>query len=194
METAINALWDAGPRLGDRIAIVGGGMIGGALAGLLRTFPLAWVQLIDVNPARAVVAEAFGIAFAHPDDAGHDFDIVFHTSATAAGLNLSLELAGNEAEVIELSWYGTARADRCPGRRLSPSAADPAREPGQRRQPEPAVHAASHEERLIFAVELLRDDAYDVLLTGSSPFAELPDTMQRLASGELDAICHVIDY
>ena len=193
METAINALWDAGPRLGDRIAIVGGGLIGGALAGLLRTFPLESVLLLDVNPDRAAVAEAFGVHFAHPDDAWHDLDVVFHTSATSAGLSRSLELAGREAEVIELSWYGARETSVALGaefhsRRLTLRASQVSAISASRRA------RRTHQQRLLLALDLLRDDAYDVLISGSSPFSELPVTMQRLATGELDAICHVIDY
>jgi hypothetical protein len=49
-------------------------------------------------------------------------------------------------------------------------------------------------DRLSLALDLLRDDAYDALISGTSPFPELPDTMRKLASGELPALCHVIEY
>jgi hypothetical protein len=52
----------------------------------------------------------------------------------------------------------------------------------------------THADRLGLALDLLRDDRFDALITGSSPFADLPATMQRLASGELPALCHVVDY
>lgn len=193
METGINALWDAGPRLGDRIAVVGGGLIGGTVGGLLRTFPLERLQLVDINPAREAVAEAFGIEFVHPDDAAEGCDLVIHASATAAGLNRCFELAGDEAEILELSWYGTEEtpvtlgadfhARRLTFRASQVSAISPARRVRR-----------THADRMALAFDVLRDDAFDVLLTGSSPFAALPETMQHLADGELDAICHAIDY
>jgi hypothetical protein len=49
-------------------------------------------------------------------------------------------------------------------------------------------------DRLLLAVELLRDPAFDALLSGSSPFGELPEVMARLADGRLPALCHTIAY
>ncbi|WP_019482992.1 zinc-dependent alcohol dehydrogenase, partial [Arthrobacter sp. TB 23] len=107
VETAVNALWDARPCMGDRIAVVGGGMIGAALATLLRRFPLGRLQLVDPDPSRATLATELGVDWVHPDDAAGNCDIVFHCSSTAAGLSLGLGLLGDEGEVIEMSWYGT---------------------------------------------------------------------------------------
>jgi Zn-dependent alcohol dehydrogenase len=53
VETAVNAVWDAAPRLGDRVAVVGAGMVGVAVAALLRTFPLGRLQLVGVDVRRA---------------------------------------------------------------------------------------------------------------------------------------------
>jgi hypothetical protein len=193
VETGVNALWDASPRIGDRVAVVGAGMIGCAVAALLRGFPLTRLELVDIDPGRASVARALGVDFAEPDKAADDCDLVVHASASAAGLERSLELLGAEGEVVELSWYGAQRVSIPLGsvfhpRRLSIRASQvseiaPARR-GRR----------THADRRALALELLRDDAFDALITGSSPFAELPDTMRRLASGELPAICHVVDY
>src|SRR5690242_6558096 len=106
VETAINALWDAQPALGDRVAVVGGGMVGCCVARLLSRFPSLRVTLVDVDAGRAGVAAALGVDFALPDDAPGDLDLVFHTSATSAGLQRSLDLLAAEGTVIELSWYG----------------------------------------------------------------------------------------
>ena len=106
-ETAVNALWDAAPRLGDRVAVVGAGMIGCAVAALLRTFPLQRLQLVDVDPGRESVASALGVELVHPTAAADGCDLVVHASGSSAGLQRSLELLGDEGEVIELSWYGT---------------------------------------------------------------------------------------
>ncbi|MDT7581908.1 MAG: hypothetical protein QOK35_3172, partial [Pseudonocardiales bacterium] len=106
VETAVNALWDAAPLVGDRIAVVGGGMVGCSVAALLARFPGVRVELVDVDPARATVAARLGAGFATPDDAAGDCDLVVHASATEAGLARSLELLADEVEVIELSWYG----------------------------------------------------------------------------------------
>jgi len=86
VETAVNALWDAAPLVGDRVTVVGGGMVGCCVAALLTRFPGVHVQLVDVDRDRAAVAAALGAEFAPPDDAAGGRDLVVHASATAAGL------------------------------------------------------------------------------------------------------------
>jgi NADPH:quinone reductase-like Zn-dependent oxidoreductase len=193
VETAVNALWDAAPRLGDRVAVVGGGMIGCAVVALLRTFPLQRLQLVDVDPARESVARALGVDLVEPAAAADGCDVVVHASASSAGLGRSLELLGDEGEVIDLSWYGTDEVSLPLGsyfhpRRLSIRASQVGQVAAARRA------RRTRADRLGLALELLRDDVFDHLVTGATPFAELPDTMRRLAAGELDALCHVVDY
>src|SRR5204863_2473646 len=106
VETAVNALWDAAPLLGDRVAVVGAGMVGCCVARLLQRFPAMHVTLVDIDPGRAGVAAALGVDFALPDDAAGGRDLVVHASATSAGLQRSLELLAQEGTVIDLSWYG----------------------------------------------------------------------------------------
>jgi NADPH:quinone reductase-like Zn-dependent oxidoreductase len=192
-ETAVNALWDAGPRIGDRVAVIGAGMVGCTVAAILRTFPLGRLQLVDVDPKRAAVAAALGIELVEPGLAAGNCDLVIHASASAAGLQRSLELLGDEGEVIELSWYGAEEVPISLGsdfhaRRLAIRASQVSEISASRRA------RRSRADRMAVALVLLRDEAFDSLLTGSSPFAELPETIRRIASGELDAICHVVDY
>jgi threonine dehydrogenase-like Zn-dependent dehydrogenase len=193
VETAVNALWDAAPAVGDRVAVVGAGMVGCCVARLLRRYPAVHVTLVDVDPGRADVAAALGVDFALPDDAPRDLDLVVHTSATSAGLQRSLDLLAAEGTVIDLSWYGDTEVRLSLGgafhsRRLAIRSSQvgtlsPAR--ASRRTPAG---------RLALALELLRDPSFDALLTGESRFDELPDVMARLASGSLPALCHTITY
>jgi threonine dehydrogenase-like Zn-dependent dehydrogenase len=193
IETAVNALWDAAPLVGDRIAVVGGGMVGASVAGVLAGFPGARVQLVDQDPARAQIAEAFGIGFASPADAAGECDLVVHASATEAGLGRALELLGTEGEVIELSWYGDRKVSVPLGeffhsRRLAVRSS-------QVGMVSPARRARrTYGDRLALALELLAKPAFDVLITGESRFEELPEVLPRLASGELPALCHRIAY
>ena len=106
VETAVNALWDAAPLIGDRVAVVGAGMVGVCVARLLSQIPGVAVTLVDVDASRAATADALGVSFAVPGAAVGDCDLVVHTSASSAGLQLSLDLLGTEGSVIELSWYG----------------------------------------------------------------------------------------
>jgi threonine dehydrogenase-like Zn-dependent dehydrogenase len=193
VETAVNALWDARPLVGDRVAVVGAGTLGCCVARLLAGIPGTSVTLVDVDPARAGVAAALDVRFAAPDEAPDGLDLVFHTSATSAGLQRSLELLAREGTVVELSWYGdgvttVALGGSFHSGRLAIMASQvgtvaPARR-GRR----------STGDRLALAVELLRDPAFDVLLTGESRFEELPAVMPRLVGGELPALCHSVTY
>ncbi|GAA3582412.1 zinc-binding alcohol dehydrogenase [Amycolatopsis ultiminotia] len=193
VETAVNALWDAAPLVGDRIAVVGAGMVGSGVAGLLSRFPGVDVQLVDPDPARAAVAEAFGIRYVPPEDAEGELDLVVHASATEAGLARSLELLGPEATVVELSWFGDRRVsvplgENFHSRRLTVRGSQvgtvsPAR----------AARRTYHD-RMALALRLLADPAFDVLVTGEAAFAELPDVISRLAAGELPGLAHRITY
>jgi threonine dehydrogenase-like Zn-dependent dehydrogenase len=193
VETAVNALWDAGPLLGDRVTVVGAGMVGCCVARLLSHFPAMQVELVDVEASRADVAAALGVDFALPADAADGRDLVIHASATSAGLQRSLDLLATEGTVIDLSWYGdnevclslggAFHSGRLGIRASQVSAVSPARS-GRR----------TTADRLGLALDLLRDPAFDALLTGHSPFAELPDVMARLGAGSMHALCHTITY
>jgi len=192
VETAVNALWDAAPLVGDRVAVVGAGMVGCCVARLLARIPGVQVTLVDVDDTRAEVAAAVGAEFAEPDFAPGGRDLVFHTSATSAGLQRSLELLGPEGTVVDLSWYGDAEVTLSLGgafhsQRLGIRASQVGRVSAARRDTRTTT------DRLELALVLLRDPAFDVLLTGASPFEELPDVMGRLAAGQ-PALCHSITY
>jgi hypothetical protein len=193
VETAVNALWDAAPLVGDQVAVVGAGSVGCCLARLLSRIPGVAVTLVDVDPARADVAAGLEVGFALPDQAIGDQDLVFHTSATSSGLQRSLELLAPEGTVLELSWYGEATTElrlggsfhsgRLGVRSSQVGMVAPARR-GRR----------TTGDRLALALELLRDAAFDGLLAGESPFETLPDVMPRLVSRELPALCHSLTY
>jgi threonine dehydrogenase-like Zn-dependent dehydrogenase len=193
VETAVNAMWDAAPLLGDRVAVVGAGMVGCCVARLLAQFPGVRVTLVDVDPSRAEIAAALGVDFALPAEVTGGRDLVLHTSATSAGLQLAIDLLATEGKVIELSWYGDAdvtlslggafHSGRLAIRASQVGMVSPARR-GRR----------SMTDRLALALDLLRDPAFDALITGESSFRELPEVMARLAAGQLPALCHTITY
>ncbi|MER6073819.1 zinc-binding alcohol dehydrogenase [Streptomyces sp. NPDC001817] len=193
VETAVNALWDAAPLIGDRIAVVGGGMVGCSVAALLARFPGVRLQLVDADPARAKTAEALGVDFATPDGALGDCDLVVHASATEPGLTRALQLLAPEGTVVELSWYGDRRValplgEAFHSRRLTVRSSQvgtvsPAARPGR-----------DYADRMALALDLLADPALDALITGESAFEQLPDVMPKLASGEIPALCHRIRY
>jgi threonine dehydrogenase-like Zn-dependent dehydrogenase len=193
VETAVNALWDAAPLLGDRVTVVGAGMLGCCVARLLTRFPGVQVTLVDVDASRAAAAGALGVEFALPADAADGRDLVFHTSASSEGLQRSLELLAPEGTVIDLSWYGDREVH------VSLGGAFHVGRLGIRSSQVGVVSAARRAtrttaDRLALALELLGDPAFDALITGESPFDDLPDVMARLAAGSLPALCHTITY
>ncbi|MEU8785054.1 zinc-binding alcohol dehydrogenase [Streptomyces sp. NPDC048637] len=193
VETAVNALWDAAPLVGDRIAVIGAGMVGCSVAAVLARYPAVRVQLVDADPTREATAKALGVDFALPQDALGDCDLVVHASATEEGLARSLELLAPEGTVIELSWYGDRQVSLPLGeafhsRRLvvrssQVGAVSPARRARR-----------TFADRLALALDLLADPAFDALITGESAFEDLPAVLPRLASGDLPALCHRIRY
>lgn len=193
VETAVNAVWDAAPLVGDRVAVVGGGMVGLCVARLVSGIPGTEVTVVDVRPSRAAVARRLGVAFALPDDAPAECDLVVHASATSAGLQLALDLLATDGTVLDLSWYGDDEVSLRLGgsfhsRRLAIRSSQVGVVAAARRG------RRSTTDRLRLALDLLRDPAYDALLTGSSPFEELPEVMRRLSDGSLAALCHTITY
>ncbi|SDR28100.1 zinc-dependent alcohol dehydrogenase [Thermostaphylospora chromogena] len=193
VETAVNALWDAAPLVGDKIAVVGAGMVGCCVARLLAAVPGVRVQLVDVDPGRAAVAAALGVEFAAPAEAAGECDIVVHASATEEGLARSLELLAAEGTVVELSWYGDRRVSLPLGeafhsRRLvvrgsQVGAVSPARRARR-----------TFADRMALALRLLADPAFDALITGECAFEELPEVMPRLTGGQIPGLCHRVGY
>jgi len=194
LETAINGLWDGAPGIGDRISVIGAGAVGCLVAWLAARIPGCDVEIVDTNPARAELAGALGAGFAEPRDARGEADLVVHASGDPAGLEQALALAGFEARVLEMSWFGQRRATLPLGgpfhaRRLELRASQVGTLPAARRS------RWDHRRRLALALSLLEDaTVLDRLLTDESPFAALPAVMWRLANEPGDTICQRIRY
>lgn len=193
METALNALWDAGAGPADRIAIVGAGVIGGLVGYLCGRLPGADVTLVDTNPARETLARAFGIKFAAPENLPRDCDIVFHASGSAAGLASAIDAAGDEAAIAELSWYGAGSTQVALGgafhsRRLKLIASQVGQVSPSRRP------RWSHRRRLAAALALLADPALDVLLAPPVAFGELPARLPGILAPQSGVLCQLVNY
>jgi threonine dehydrogenase-like Zn-dependent dehydrogenase len=193
METALNALWDAAPGPADRIAVVGAGVVGCLCAWLTARLPGAAVTLVDIDRSRAAVAAALGARFAMPDGAPEDCDLVIHASASPAGLATALRLAGNEATVLELSWYGEGEIPVPLGgafhsRRLRLISS-------QVGQVSPSHRPRwSYGRRLAAALALLADPALDALLAPAVDFHDLPAELPRSLTGTEGVLCQLIRY
>lgn len=193
METALNALWDAGAGPADRIVVVGGGVVGLCVTYLAARLPGAKVTLVDTNEARRPVAEAFGARFSLPDEAPGDADIVFHVSASASGLATAIASAGLEAAIVEMSWYGD-RAVSTPlggvfhSRRLKLMSSQVGQVSLSRRSRWP------HARRLAAALDLLADDKLDALITHEVDFDDLPAELPRFLAPDAEGLAVLIRY
>ena len=195
METAVNAVWDGGPAPGDRIVVVGGGVVGLLIAWLCGQLPGCEVVVEDVNPGRRSIVESLGLSFALGGTRSGEggADLVFHASGHPDGLPRALGLAGSEATVVEVSWYGSHSVPLPLGegfhsRRLTLKSSQVGRVPPHRA---PRWDTAR---RMRLALELLRADPLEALISGESGFHELPDVMARLSTDPGDALCHRIRY
>jgi len=193
METALNAVWDGTPGPADRIAVVGGGVVGLLIARLCARMPGATVTVIDVSPGRAALAQALGAKFATPDKAPGDCDVVFHASASSAGLATALRIAGEEGAVVELSWYGSGDVAAPLGqafhsRRLRLLSSQVGKVAASHRP------RWSYHQRLSAALALLDDPVLDALLAPPVEFADLPERLPALLAVDADARCPLIRY
>jgi threonine dehydrogenase-like Zn-dependent dehydrogenase len=178
METALNGIWDGAVVPGDHITVIGAGVLGCLLTALLGRIPGCDVEVLDVENRRAEVVGALGGRFNSPGRASGERDVVFHTSASQAGLHRALELCRIEGRVIELSWYGDSFVQVPLGgefhsRRLRLICS-------QVGQVSPNKPGWTHSQRLSLALQLLDDDRLDALLEPPIPFAELEHRMKAL--------------
>lgn len=193
METALNAHWDGGSGPADRIVVVGGGVLGLLVAWLAARLPGAQVTLVDIEPARAALADRLGFGFALPEAAPQGADLVFHASATPSGLATAIAAAGTEARIVELSWYGEGAVPVPLGgafhaRRLQLISSQVGMISQSRRA------RWDHTRRTEAAMALLADDRLDALISDEIAFGDAPRRMPELlapgATGLTAAICY----
>ena len=193
LETALNVLWDASPRLGDRITIIGAGVVGCLIARLASRLPGCRIQLADIDAAKETAAEALGVRWVAPDRAEGGQDLVIHASGAPEGLATALRLAGFEAVIVEASWFGTQpvslplgedfHVKRLTIRSSQVGAIATAQRPRWNRS-----------RRMSTVMELLDDPALDAIFSGESPFVELPRVMAELSRNPQGVLCHRLVY
>lgn len=193
IETALNILWDGNAAPGDRIVIVGAGIVGLLVARLAARIPGTDVTVVDIDASRKPVAEKLNVTFAEPQSAPHNADLVIHTSASEKGLSLALECAGDEATVVEASWHGASTCHVALGgsfhsRRLRLISSQVG-EIATARRPR-----WNHRRRLEAAVRLLSDDRLDALIGEEIPFNELPKHLPRLFARDAAGVGALVRY
>ena len=193
METAVNGCWDASPGRDDRVTVIGAGTVGCLVAWVIRKTVDCDVELVDINPRRASIAATLDLPFATVDSASRDRSVVVHTSASEGGLQKALQIAAADGTVVEMSWFGDRSVTLPLGesfhsRRLTIRSSQVGSIPPARRA------EWDTRKRMAFALELLRDEVLDAVVTGESAFDELPGVMARLAAQPGDTLCHRIRY
>jgi 2-desacetyl-2-hydroxyethyl bacteriochlorophyllide A dehydrogenase len=193
METALNGLWDAAPRLGDRVGVIGAGVVGALAAALLARIPGVEVQLIDIDPEKAAIAAALGVDFTSPSAAQDGLDLILHASGAPQGLVTALHLAGFEAKIVDLSWYGDRPValplgEAFHSRRLRLISSQVGAVASGRRA------RWDHRRRLALALDLLAEPRFDALLAPAAPFSELPALMAELAARPSRIMCQLVSY
>jgi len=193
METALNAVWDGAPGPADGVAVVGGGLLGLLVARLCACMPGTEVTVVDIAPAREELARALGADFVGPEEAPGDCDLVFHASASAAGLTTALRLAGEEATIVELSWYGKGDiaaplGEAFHSRRLRVVSSQVGKVAPSHRP------RWTHGRRLAAALALLGDPVLDRLIAPAIAFADLPAKLPAVFSADSNAVCQLIRY
>ncbi|MGY6549167.1 MAG: zinc-dependent alcohol dehydrogenase [Roseinatronobacter sp.] len=193
METALNIVWDSGAGAGDRVAVIGAGVVGLLTAFLLAQLPGAEVTLVDINAARGQLAMGLGLRCVLPDAAPRDCDVVVHCSASDAGLACALSVAGMNATVVEASWYGARSVTVGLGagfhsQRLRLISSQVGQLPAHR------APRWSYARRMAKALSLLRDaDRLDSLISGETAFDDLPEVYAGILAAP-DTLCHRIRY
>ncbi len=193
METALNGVWDAAPGPADRIAVIGAGVVGSLVAYLCGRIPGTDVTLVDINPERAKLAGTLGVDFAEPGQARGDCDIVVHASGSPEGLQAALELGGDEATVLEMSWYGDATVTAMLGgafhsRRLRLVSSQVGRVAPSHRP------RWTYARRLAAAVALLTDPRLDALLAPAVAFDDLPERLPHILDARSGILCQPVVY
>lgn len=196
VETAVNVLWDAAPLIGDGVTIVGAGLIGTAVALLAARLPGADVELVDTDAGRLALARRVGARGVHPDTARAERDVVVHASGSPDGLVTAMRLAVTEGVVVEASWYGDRVVPLPLGadfhaRRLTIRSSQVGTVSPRR------AATRTHRDRMALALDLLRDDAFDALLGGTSSWRDLPELMRALtddATAAGEGPCRTVDW
>jgi threonine dehydrogenase-like Zn-dependent dehydrogenase len=197
METALNALWDSGAGPGDRIVVIGAGVVGLLVAALCAGLPGADVTVVDLEASRAKIAASFGAKFVAAADFAalgeQDADLVFHASASAQGLALALACAGLEASVVEMSWYGDAAVAAPLGgafhaKRLRLISSQVGQVSPSRRP------RWNYARRLDKALELLADACFDALITEEVAFEDAPRELPRILAPGAAGLATVLRY
>jgi len=190
METVINAIWDSELQIDDKVAICGFGNIGSLLAVTLREHYGVHPVIIEKDTWRLQKATELGFE----TQSSEDFNIAFHTTATAAGLQYCIDTVDLEGKVIELSWYGDKSVSLALGAKFH----------YKRLQiissqvgiiPRKLQYKYDYKSRKDLAVDYLRSDRYDQLVSQEIAFEQASSFYHTLRRNEcLNGLIFIVGY
>jgi len=116
METAVNLVQDGAPILGERVLVLGQGVVGLLTASLLSEFPLESLVTVDRFELRKKALKIAGqkskVKRLAPEDLRPStFDLTFELSGSPSALNDAIALTAFSGRVVIGSWYGQKRAE-----------------------------------------------------------------------------------
>ncbi|MEN0004557.1 MAG: zinc-binding alcohol dehydrogenase [Bacteroidota bacterium] len=190
LETAVNAVWDSQVQIGDRVLVVGFGMIGALTALLLQQIAGVEVYIAERLPQRRALAQQLDFQLLAEET---DFDITFHTSSSSSGLQMAIDRLGYEGTSVELSWYGTKEVSMQLGasfhqQRKRLIASQVGQVPGSKQ------NRWDYRRRKQLVFQLLQQEKFDQLLTHEISLSEAPALFGKLREGTLEGIGWTIKY
>jgi 2-desacetyl-2-hydroxyethyl bacteriochlorophyllide A dehydrogenase len=115
METAINLVLDGSPLIGERVLVLGLGIVGLLTSALLHQFPLTTLAGVDLYTQRLQWAKELGMHLAlnakqsdlEQQLKAHSFDLIYELTGNPEALNSAIASAIYEGRIVLGSWYGT---------------------------------------------------------------------------------------
>jgi hypothetical protein len=192
LETAVTAVWDSGVTLGERVLVVGFGVVGSLIARVLSLGPAVDLEISETRPARRALAERLG--FRTSGRRGTEpFDVAFDASGAPAGLQAAIDRVGVEGRVVAVSWLGAGPASLELGgafhsRRKRIVSSQVSRVPG----PMQPRWDAARRTRLVF--RLLGRPEFGFHVGPAVPFAKLAKSYGRLVGRSPGGLSPLVIY
>ncbi len=193
LETVVNAVWDSGVTIGDKVLIVGFGNVGALLASVIRRIPGIQVDILETNLFRRDIAtkQNFNVVTgAHPK---LKYTISYNTSGSGSGLQQALNNTAIEGKVVELSWFGQKTVSLELGEsfhygRKHIISSQVSRIPVNKRQ------HFSYQSRKDIVLRILNEIDFDFMVNVEIPFKSAPEFYTKLIKGEINEIGLLFNY
>ena len=197
VETATNVVLDAAPRIGERVVVLGAGVIGLCTTRLLSSFPLAELVVVDpIEHRRELALDTGADRVTAPDeitDAIDDVDLVIELSGQPSALDDALAVVGYDGRILVGSWYGMKRAPIDLGGRFHRDRIEIVSSQVSTISPE-LRGRWSRDRRLDTAIDWLERIDVSELISHRIPFARADEAYELLDSKQDNPVQVVLEY